>query len=122
MSSIAQDELIKHENRDAVVIATIINGTFREEKRVLEALERLGNIIDARKNVKIVLDMMAVEYLSSAGLGRLVALLKKAMGGGGSLHISTLRPEILELFEVMRLGQIFKIFDNVEEAVGAFEN
>ena len=122
MSATGQDELIKLQNKGGVVVATVIHGTFREEKRILAALERLGNIIDSRKNVQVVLDMASVEYLSSAGLGRLVALLKKSMAGGGCLHIATLRAEILELFEVMRLGRIFKIFDTVEEALSAFES
>ena len=119
MSPVDQDELIKLRNEGGVVVATIVHGTFREEKRILAALERLGGIIDSRQSVKVVLDMTTVEYLSSAGLGRLVSLLKKTMSGGGCLHIAAIRPEILELFEVMRLTQIFKIFDGVEEAVTA---
>ena len=95
MSPVDQDELIKLRNEGGVVVAAIVHGTFREEKRILAALERLGGIIDSRQSVKVVLDMTTVEYLSSAGLGRLVALLKKTLSGGGCLHIAALRPEIL---------------------------
>ena len=120
MSDTAQGELIKLRNEGGVVVAKVVNGTFREEKKILLALERLGTIIDSRNKVQMVLDMENVEYLSSAGLGRLVALLKKAMAGGGCLHLAAMRQEIHELFEVMRLGQIFKIFDSVDGAVGEF--
>ena len=121
MVDLTQDELIRLRSDGGAVVAQVVNGTFREERNILAALERLGNIIDSRKNVYIVLDMENVEYLSSAGLGRLVALLKKAMAGGGCLHLAALRDEIRELFDVMRLGQIFKMFDDVESAIAAFE-
>ena len=114
------DEFISFENHDGVVVATIIGGTFQEEKRILATLKKLGEVIDAKQGVRLVLDISSVEYLSSAGLGRLVALLKKAMAGGGSLHLAGLRPEIQELFEVMRLTQIFKLFPDVDQARCAF--
>ena len=121
MSDTAQDELIKLRNEGGVVVAKVVNGTFREEKKILSALERLGGIIDSRSKVHMVLDMENVEYLSSAGLGRLVALLKKSKAGGGCLHLAAMSKEIHELFEVMRLGQIFKIFDAVDQAVAEFD-
>jgi anti-anti-sigma regulatory factor len=50
-----------------------------------------------------------------------VALLKKAIGGGGNLFLVGLSNEIRELFDVMRLTQIFTIFSSVEDAMQAFE-
>ncbi len=115
------DEMINLRNEGGVVVATVTSGTFHEEKKILAALERLGKVIDERKGVRMVLDLEKVEYLSSAGLGRLVALLKKAMTGGGCLYLATLRDEIRELFEVMRLTEIFKIFPNANEALLALQ-
>jgi anti-anti-sigma factor len=93
---------------------------FHEEKVILATLEKLGAAIDARNNVQMVVDMSTVEYLSSAGLGRLVGLLKKAVTGGGAVHFACLRPEIRELFEVMQLTKILKLFPTVEAAVAAY--
>jgi len=114
------DENITLKNEGGVVVATITGGSFHEEKQILGTLERLGKVIDSRSNVQMVLDLQHVEYLSSAGLGRLVALLKKAMAGGGMMTLANVQPEIQELFEVMRLDQIFKIYDTIEEGTAAF--
>ena len=119
MSTI-QDELIELRNEGPVVIAEFVKGSFRDEKQILVTLEKLGGVIDSREKVQMVLDMSKIEYLSSAGLGRIVSLLKKAMSGGGCLHLAQLAEPIQELFEVMRLTQIFKIFPSVDEAVEAF--
>ncbi len=121
MGSGPGDEYIQLKNDGGVVIATIQGGNFQEERRILATLKKLGEVIDAHENVQLVLDMASVEYLSSAGLGRLVALLKKATNGGGSMYIAGLRPEIEELFEVMRLSQIFKLFPTPDDARDAFQ-
>lgn len=113
------DETIELRTEGPVVVASFVKGRFQDEKQILSTLERLGKIIDSRKNVRMILDMEQIQYLSSAGLGRLVSLLKKAMSGGGFMHLARLRPEIRELFDVMRLTQIFKIFETVEAGVTA---
>ncbi|MCA8961509.1 MAG: STAS domain-containing protein [Planctomycetes bacterium] len=120
MGTAAGDDTITLTTRGKVVVATIKGGSFHEEKQILATLERLGQIIDSRKNVKMVVDLETVEYLSSAGLGRLVALLKKAMAGGGKVHLANLQSEIQELFDVMRLTQIFSIYPDVDTAAEAF--
>lgn len=116
------DEYLQLKNDGGVVIATIQGGNFQEERRILTTLKKLGEVIDSHENVRLVLDMSSVEYLSSAGLGRLVALLKKATNGGGSMYIAGLRPEIEELFEVMRLSQIFQLFPTPDDARDAFQS
>ena len=120
MSSTVSDEMFALSSEGGIVVATAKSGSFHEEKQILAALEKLGHEIDSRKGVRMVLNLGKVEYLSSAGLGRLVALLKKAMTGGGNLYLAALRSEIGELFEVMRLTEIFKIFPSTEEALKAY--
>ncbi len=122
MATTDNDSMISLRNEGAVVVAAFNSGSFHEEKQILATLERLGGVIDSRENVKMVLDLAKVESLSSAGLGRLVALLKKAVRGGGTLCLASLRDEIRELFDVMRLTQIFKLFPTTEDAVTALQS
>ena len=119
MSTI-NDELIELRTEGSVVVAEFIKGSFKDEKQILATLEKLGGVIDSRQNVQMVVDMSKIEYLSSAGLGRMVSLLKKAMAGGGCLHLASLNEPIQELFEVMRLTQIFKIYPDVAAACADF--
>lgn len=121
MAASTHDDVIQLRTEGSVVVASFVKGSFQDEKQILAILERLGTVIDARENVRMVLDMERIEYLSSAGLGRLVSLLKKAMAGGGCLYLARTKPQIKELFDVMRLTQIFKIFDEIEDGVAAYE-
>ncbi len=115
------DEIIELKNEGRVVIASLTRGAFRDENGVLAALEKLGHVMDNRQNLRMVLDLEVVEYMSSAGLGRLVACLKKARAGGGDLILARVRPEIYELLDLMKLTQIFTVMDTIEEATKTLE-
>ena len=66
------DELIQLRNEGGVVVASMIRGSFRDENGILQALEKLGQVVENRKNLRMTLDLGVVEYMSSAGLGRRV--------------------------------------------------
>ncbi len=115
------DEIIELKNDGGVIVASMTRGAFRDENGVLAALEKLGQAMDNRKCIRMVLDLDVVEYMSSAGLGRLVACLKKARASGGDLILARVRPEIYELLDLMKLTQIFTVKDTVEDAMVALE-
>lgn len=110
------DDIIQLRNDGGVIVAEMTRGAFRDENGVLAALEKLGQAMDNRANLRMVLDLGVVEYMSSAGLGRLVACLKKARAGGGDLILAQVRSEIYELLDLMKLTQIFTVKDTIEEA------
>jgi anti-sigma B factor antagonist len=115
-----KDGIIRFERVGAVVVATFQRGRIREEREILRALEEMGKFIDSHPKVNLLLNLENIEYLSSAGLGNLVGLLKKSRKTNGQFKLCNLQEPILELFEVMRLTKIFEIFDGVEAAAASF--
>ena len=65
---------------------------------------------------RIVMDMAALEFIDSSGLGALIAGLK-ALGGRGEIVLCGITPRLLSLFQLTHVDKLFHIFDNVEEAV-----
>ena len=65
---------------------------------------------------RVVLDLAAVEFIDSSGLGALVSALKAARTGGGELRLAALRPNVRQLLEIMRLDRVFSLYGTVEEA------
>jgi len=59
--------------------------------------------------VRLVLDLGDVQYMTSAVLGRLIKLKKRVAGVGEKLEIENLHPDILEVFRITRLDQVFDI-------------
>ena len=67
------------------------------------------------------IDLKQVDFLDSAGLGTLIAVLKRAMEQGGDLKIANLQKKPRMVFEITRAYKVFKIYDTVEEALRAFD-
>ncbi|MGA1202838.1 MAG: STAS domain-containing protein [Planctomycetota bacterium] len=115
----ASDDIIRLTQTDGIIIAQLLRGAFRDENGVLLALEKLGQVMKGRTEIRMVLDLGVVEYVSSAGLGRLVACLKRARESGGDLFLASVRSEILELLDLMKLTEIFTVHETVDAAKDA---
>jgi anti-sigma B factor antagonist len=71
--------------------------------------ETLVEVID--EGARIVIDMQAVEFLDSAGLGILVGGLKRARARGGDLELVCSNSEVLKPLELTGLDREFTIHD-----------
>ena len=69
----------------------------------------------------IVVDLEAVEFLDSTGLGVLVGGLKRVRAHDGSLRLVCTQERILKIFRITGLTKVFPIHSSVDEAVSATE-
>ncbi|MFC5381184.1 anti-sigma factor antagonist [Aquipuribacter nitratireducens] len=69
-------------------------------------------------DARVVVDMSAVEFIDSSGLGALVAGLKAARQGGGDLRIARLAPQVLTVLQLTNLDRVMRPYASVEEAFG----
>ncbi len=80
--------------------------------------------VEARKAVdggalKIVIDGSALQFIDSAAIGKIVALLRDFRPRGGRMAIAGLRPAIRTTFEMIRLDRFIPLTATLDEAVGA---
>lgn len=59
---------------------------------------------------QIVISFENVQYIDSSFLGALVAALKHALAIGGDLAVYGLNDNILNLFEMIRMDKVFRVF------------
>lgn len=64
----------------------------------------------------IVLDLSRVKFMDSLSLGMLVPLLLYTRRLGGDMAIATGNEKIVELFNILQLDKVLRIFNNVGEA------
>ena len=69
---------------------------------------------------KIVLNLAAVPYLDSAGLGEVVRAYTTVSRQGGSLKLLNLTKRITDLLAITKLLTVFDTFESEEEAVRSF--
>jgi len=67
----------------------------------------------------IVLDLSALEYISSAGLRCFMLASRKAKAQHGRIFVAALQPMVKEIFEISHFNLVFQVFPSVREALGA---
>ena len=78
----------------------------------------VGSYVEAGKT-KLVLDMSALTFMDSSGLGSLVSVLKM-IGKRGDMYLAGPQEPIQSLFRLTRMDKVFRSFSTVDEAVAAF--
>ena len=81
--------------------------------------DTVSAMIDKQKK-NILVDLSAVHFIDSSGLGMLVACLRSATKASGTLKITSLQESPKKLFEVTRLDRVFEIFEDRDSAIKSF--
>ena len=69
----------------------------------------------------IILDLSAIDFVDSSGLGALVRLVKKAKGESGSVQVVS-NPRVTQTVKLVRLEQFLSLQPNVDAAVENLKN
>ncbi len=66
---------------------------------------------------RIILNMQKVEYIDSSFLGALVAVLRHLISMKQDIVLVALRKDIADLFALVRLDKVFKLYHSFDEAM-----
>jgi anti-anti-sigma factor len=73
----------------------------------------------AREAGAVVLDLSALEYVSSAGLRCFMLASRQAKAQHGRIFVAQLQPMVAEIFQISHFNLVFQVFPTVREALGA---
>lgn len=85
-----------------------------------ELQKTLGQFIEGG-TYQFVIDMSAVQYVSSAGWGVFVGEIRRLQEKGGDLKITQMSAEVNEVFEMLEFHRILSSYDSNEEAIEDFD-
>ena len=71
----------------------------------------------AEKHSTLVLDMSALTFVDSSGLGALLSCLRAMKGKNGQLLLVGMTKPVRALFELVRMHRIFAIYNLLDEAL-----
>ena len=89
-----------------------------EELRLLS--QELTALVDVEGRNRLLINLGAVEYLSSSAIGALIAVRKKVRLRGGVMRLCNLQPDIHTMFSITQMDQLFDISTSEEDALKAF--
>lgn len=73
-------------------------------------------VLIAEGNNVLILDLFALDYISSAGLRTILTITKKLKQKGGKLLLAGLKGMVKEVFEISGFRSVIPIFESVESA------
>ena len=106
---------ISSSEQDGVTVLSI-EGVIRVGESAQEFSERLATLLEAGSD-PVLLDLSAIDYVDSTGLGELVGHLQRFDEAGRRLALLNPQERILALLRLTRLDEIFRIFAHRDEAI-----
>jgi anti-sigma B factor antagonist len=78
----------------------------------------MAPLVDA--NTRLVIDLSALRFVDSSGLGAFISFLRRLNAKGGDLKLCGLSKPVRSAFELVRMHRVFEILATTDEAVRAF--
>jgi anti-sigma B factor antagonist len=94
-------------------VGSLDSNTAPKADEFLHSLVRAGSL-------KLVLNFMYLDFLTSAGLRVIISILKATRAQGGDLRLANNHDFVTNTLEVTGLGGTIQIFETTEEAVASF--
>jgi anti-sigma B factor antagonist len=100
------------------VVGVIVEG--RLDAATVPTLEQALQRLLSDGQVKLVVDLGGVNYISSSGLRALLTTRRQARSRGGDVYLCTLHPRVKEIFEMVGFMSVFGVYATRDEAASAF--
>ena len=99
---------------------TVVQPHGRIDTQAAEQLDQVLQDAVAGGSSRIVVDMSEVEYISSAGLRSLAAVLVKCRDEGGDMKLAALNERVTRVFKIIGFDLLMSVTDTPEAAIAAF--
>jgi len=74
----------------------------------------------AKPNTRLILNLEGVNYIDSSGFGVFLSVMKMANNNYGFFKICNIAPEVMELFKLLQLHNIFDIYEDLDDCIKSF--
>jgi anti-sigma B factor antagonist len=105
---------VTSESSGSVTIA-VLHGESLDAGNVADFKREMAPLMEGP--VKMVMDLSAVQFVDSSGLGGILSCLRQISGQNGALVLCSMTKPVRTLFELVRMHRIFDIVNTREEAL-----
>lgn len=107
--------------QENICIVTIQDASILDERNIAMLGKDLEALVTEKNYINMIIDMHQVGYLSSAVLGKLMALYKKIKAEKGDLKLCNIKAEIRPIFSVTQLDKVIEIHESLVAAINSFK-
>jgi anti-anti-sigma factor len=99
---------------DGILVVTLVQ---RFDSDSAPAIENELKKITVQSPDRVLFDFAKTDYIASAGLRVLLSTTRSILKTGGKVALSSLSPQVRQVFEIAGFTKIFSIFGSREEAL-----
>lgn len=108
------------EHEDGIPVVRFFDRQLMDDRVVREVGEQIDAALRPGTPLALIVDFSGVSMISSAFLGRLVLLQRRAMSSGGLLRLCELAPAVRDVLKTTNLDRVLTITRDRREAREAF--
>ena len=113
-------ERLELSTEGSVTVVRFKDQKILDEADIQQLGQELSDVVSSGEHKKLLLNFEAVGFLSSAALGKLISVKKKASVAEVELKLCSIKHELMEVFKLTNLDRVFDIFDTKDGALASF--
>ena len=98
-------------------VVRFLLGSVREMSEVQKIMDEIEEVAYNYKVTVLVLNFAKLRQVTSAFLGRLIALNKALQQAGIALRVCCMSPEVTEAFRICKLQKLIPVYDSEDKAL-----
>lgn len=102
-----------------VTLIKFEDASILDASQIEDLAEQLYRLVDEMDRKQLLLDLTKVRFLASSAVGVLINLHKKATKIKGRMVIVGMRPNLMKIFEIMKIKKLFTFCATEEEGLSA---
>ncbi len=81
--------------------------------------EQLNNLFN-KPQTKLILNLEGINFIDSSGFGVFLSVMKTANINFGHFKLCNISKEVMELFKLLQLHNVFEIYSNLDDCLKSF--
>lgn len=111
--------MLKVDNVNNVTVVKFDN-VDRFNALVTEPVKEQLKSLFSKPETKLALNLDGIKFVDSSGFGVFLSIMKTAANNHGQFKICNIGSEVMELFKLLQLHNVFELFDNQEACLKSF--
>lgn len=102
------------------IIVVRFNNVNRFNALIAEPVKEQLKEYFNKPKTKLILNLENIDFVDSTGFGVFLSIMKTANNNYGFFKICNINAEVMELFKLLQLHNVFEIYGSLEDCVESF--
>jgi len=112
--------MLKTEKINDIIVVSFEN-ISRFNALITEPIKEEIKSFFNKPQTKLVLNLEGIEFIDSSGFGVFLSIMKTANNNFGQFKICNVVPDVMDLFKLLQLHNVFEIYTNLDDCIKSFE-